>query len=269
MSSVPDSENVDFSQDNLECLSDEEESYMEDLLAAALPTAQEMFEEISAEELDALNQFKIDDKIFKRKSNDELLDYTFNMNSKMELSANALSPELLGEDLSPYNVFKLLFTDQLLEEFTTNTKNYIIFCLSKFNSKEDRKQFGQEITNSEIESFILCLFWMALDPKSSIEKYFATELPGSIRNEHKLKKVFTRDRFVYLLKRFHSSNAFEPSSKYDDKCIKIRNLIDYFNKQSPLFMIPGKFISSVLLDTYQSHCWQRMYQFILKKVIII
>ena len=171
-------------------------------------------------------------------------DFLFNLGNDASIKLNALPPEFVGDTITPYKVFKLFLTDDILQQFTNNTRGYALSMLSKYNYKEDRKQQLTDISCDEIESFIISMFWIALDPKSSIRKYFETVEASSCRSEHKLEKLFTRDRFEYILRRFHASDAFSPSNQYEDKLIKIRVFIDHFNRISPTMMHSGTYISS-------------------------
>ena len=159
-------ENFDFGQqeeklDNngFECPSDDEDMLIKDYINKYCQVMVDDEENLYTKDILSIMEGEID-QILAESTNTNAKDYLFNLGSDCSVKLNALSPELLGQSISSYKIFKLFLTDELVTLFT-NTRNYARAMLDKYNQKEDRKQFATDVSHIKLShSSCRCTGWL-------------------------------------------------------------------------------------------------------------
>ena len=140
---------------------------------------------------------------------------------------------------SPYDVFKMIITDEIFQLFVVETNRYAEQEKNKSKFKKSRIKDWKDTNQEEMEIFIGCIMWMGIISLPSISSYW------SKKNlyENNPRKVMSRNRFQMLLKSWHfADNASDDSQNSNDRLYKIAPLLEKLRESFQSKIVPGEFI---------------------------
>lgn len=108
--------------------------------------------------------------------------------------------------------------DEIIQLWVEETNIYAAELLKSVVSLHSRLKQWENVTPTEMKTFLEIIMWMGLCPKPSIDSYWKTN------NISHIPKFMKRKRFELLLRTFHcSNNAFCPPR---DRLFKVNKLLD-------------------------------------------
>ncbi|XP_017757888.1 PREDICTED: piggyBac transposable element-derived protein 4-like [Eufriesea mexicana] len=150
--------------------------------------------------------------------------------------------ELLMEETDcddPVAIYKLFFTDEILETIVEETNRYAVQCM--VNAAYGRRQHQQRwnpVTTSELNTFIGILLIMGVVQVPELRLYWSNK---AMYANARIKKAMKRDRFLAILKYLHfSDNA---TARTEDRLHKLRNVVDKIIRTFKDAVKPGKNIT--------------------------
>lgn len=136
----------------------------------------------------------------------------------------------------PFTLYKLFFTDYILEKIVKETNDYAAQCINNYSSSSRmHQQAWQSVTREEMITFISILLIMGVVPLPEIRLYWSKkEMYANAR----IKNAMKRDRFLSILKflRFSDNNT----ARNEDRLHKIRNIVEAFVDTFRSSIRPGK-----------------------------
>lgn len=131
--------------------------------------------------------------------------------------------KLLIEDIdcnNPVSLYKLFFTDNILEMIIQETNKYAAQCLNNsLSSSKGHQQVWQPVTRDEINTFIGILLIMGVVQLSEIRLYWSNK---RMYTNARIKNAMKRDRFLAILKFLHFSD--NTTARPEDRLNKIRSI---------------------------------------------
>lgn len=102
-------------------------------------------------------------------------------------------------DKSPYNFYKLMVPDDVINHIVVETNRYAAQSKNKNIRRKSRIQKWMDTNSEEIERFFGIIMWMGLCQLPSIQAYWQT----SFLYFNKVRSLMSRNRFQLLLKMLH------------------------------------------------------------------
>ena len=148
----------------------------------------------------------------------------------------------LPENAEPYDYFRLLVDNDILDRIIQETNDYALnLFLEKGGSVRARISEWKDLTQEEFLKFLGLVYHMGTIKLNRIQDYWKTH---RLFNLKCFSERMSRDRFLCILRCFHfSKNPKENEPKPDDCLYKIRPVIDYFNQKMRQIYYPGKNLS--------------------------
>lgn len=103
---------------------------------------------------------------------------------------------------SPYDFYKLMVSDELINHIVIETNRYAQQCKQKNTLQKSRIIRWVDTNLEEIEKFLGIIIWMGLFHLPSIQAYWQT----SFLYYNKIRSLMSRNRFQLLLKMIHFNN---------------------------------------------------------------
>lgn len=130
--------------------------------------------------------------------------------------------------------FEALFPKEVLKKLTDETNNYAKKMIGRRKSDptSTKKHYLEwsDTTEQEMMKFLSTLLLMGHIDKDNIKEYWSTD---HIIETPYFRKVFSRDRFLLLLRYLHFENNDNPPDKTDpdyDRLWKVRSIFELLNK---------------------------------------
>ncbi|XP_040286033.1 piggyBac transposable element-derived protein 4-like [Bufo bufo] len=144
------------------------------------------------------------------------------------------------QNFAPIDFFKLVITEQLLQEIVLQTNLYAQqFLASNPSSFYAKPHYWKPTTVPEIKQFLALTFNMGLTKKSELRSYWSS---NPIYHMPIFSAVMARARYEILMRFLHfNDNTLCP--RREDRLHKIRPLINHFNKIFPELYTPQKNIA--------------------------
>lgn len=136
---------------------------------------------------------------------------------------------------TPYDFYKLLITDEIIQLCVTETNRYAAQEKVK-GTRKSRIQEWKDTTPNEMEKFIGCIMWMGLVALPSISAYWSK----SFIYKNELSRVMSRNRFQLLLKNWHFAN--NESVIENDRLHKISPLLSKLRQSFQMPIVPGEYL---------------------------
>ena len=143
------------------------------------------------------------------------------------------------ENASPVYFFKLLLTEQFIQDLVTKTNEYAEKTINASYPLRCRSNLAdwKDVTVDEMRKFIGIVFVMGLVSLPSYKKYWSRDL---IYKNHFFRNVMSRECFKCIMRFLH----FGDQPKFeDDRLAKIRMILDHFNKVISEIITPDKKLS--------------------------
>lgn len=136
----------------------------------------------------------------------------------------------------PFALYKLFFTDYILEKIVEETNEYAAHCINNASFISRTHQLPwQPVTKHEMNTFIGILLIMGVMPSPDIRLYWSRkEMYTNLR----IKNAMKRDRFLSILRYLHFSN--NTTARNEDRLNKIRDVIEAFVDTFTSSIRPGK-----------------------------
>ena len=145
------------------------------------------------------------------------------------------------EQLQPYDVFKKIVTDDILDLIVEQTNEYAKQYIDNTTlTRTCRAKQWVPTNRNEMRTFIGIVMSMGLVWTPDIHLYWSTK---ELYNRSFVSKTMPRDRFLLLLKFLHFSDDRPRSQR--DKLFKLRPLVEPLLKNFQELYTPG---SSVVID---------------------
>ncbi|XP_066595467.1 piggyBac transposable element-derived protein 4-like [Prorops nasuta] len=136
----------------------------------------------------------------------------------------------------PFALYKLFFTDYILETIVDETNKYATQSINNSSSSSRIHQQGwQSITRDEMNTFFGILLIMDIVQLPEIRLYWSN---NDMYANTRIKKAMTRDRFLSILKFLHFSD--DTTARTEDRLHKIRNIIEAIVDNFKSSIKPGK-----------------------------
>nr|XP_033323310.1 piggyBac transposable element-derived protein 4-like [Megalopta genalis] len=147
--------------------------------------------------------------------------------------------ELLDEETDcddPVELYKLFFTDEILEMVVEETNRYAVQRISNIASGSRRhQQAWKPVTKREMSTFIGILLIVGVVRLPEIRLYWSKkEMYGNAR----IKKAMKRDRFMSILKYLHFTD--NTTDRIEDRLYKVRDIVDKIVRTFRNTVKPGK-----------------------------
>lgn len=140
-------------------------------------------------------------------------------------------------DKKPYDFYRLLINDSILDLIVQETNRYATQCQAENVTPGSRIKSWKPTNAGEIEYFIGILMWMGLCQLPAITSYWSNKI---IYN-NQIKSIMPRNRFQLLLKMLHFSNNDDENVE-DDRLRKITPLLDLLNQSFQSVLVPGEYV---------------------------
>lgn len=152
---------------------------------------------------------------------------------------NKLLVDSPGEE--PYDWFRLLVDDNLLQIIVSQTNSYAVEVLSTTSGGErSRISEWKDLTVPELLIFLGLTMHTGTIRLSTIQDYWKTHRLFSTC----FPKYMSRDRYLLILRCFHfSENVQEHEQLPEDRLYKIRPLLNHFTSKMQTVYYPGKTLS--------------------------
>lgn len=137
----------------------------------------------------------------------------------------------------PFSLYKLFFTDYILEMIVEETNKYALQCINNSSSNNSRRhqQAWQPVTKSEMDTFIGILLIMGVTQLPDIKLYWSK---NDMYTNVRVKNAMKRDRFLSILKFLHFSD--NTTARTEDRLNKIRNIVEAIVDTFKNAVKPGK-----------------------------
>lgn len=157
------------------------------------------------------------------------------------------------KDKNPYDIFSLIFTEQLFDKITYNTNLYF-YQFSQNNKITESSEYARwkDINNNICKAFIGVLLLMGLNYRTNLNDHWSTDkLMKSIISE-----IIPRNKFWIIWGFFHLSDNTEQKVPMD----KVKSYIDYMEQKWLLLYKPGQklTIDETMMD-YQGRARYKQY----------
>ena len=137
---------------------------------------------------------------------------------------------------NPFALYKLFFTDYILEKIVEETNKYAAQCINSSSSTSRmHQQAWQPVSKNEVNTFIGILLIMGVVPLPEIRLYWSAK---EMYANRRIKNVMKRDRFLSIPKFLHFSNNTIARNK--DRLNKIRDIVEAFVDTFRSSIRPGK-----------------------------
>ncbi|CAK9820102.1 PiggyBac transposable element-derived protein 4 [Anthophora quadrimaculata] len=136
----------------------------------------------------------------------------------------------------PVALYKLFFTDEILEIIVEETNRYAVQCIvnAAYGSRQ-HQQAWNPVTKSELNIFFGILLIMGVVQVPEIRLYWSKK---AMYANARIKKAMKRDRFLAIWKYLHfSDNA---TARTEDRLHKLRNVVDKIIRTLKGAVKPGK-----------------------------
>jgi len=143
------------------------------------------------------------------------------------------------DDANPMFFFKLLLTDEFLDDLVSNTNEYPNKLSNSSRPLRRRSMLNlwKDVSSDEMRKFIGLIFSMGLISLPSYKKYWSKDV--LYKNEN-FSSTMSRERFESILRFFN----FGEKPKFEgDRLRKIRMIMDHFNKTMRELITPEKNLS--------------------------
>lgn len=139
-------------------------------------------------------------------------------------------------DKSAYDVFRLFFTDHIINHIVIETNRYAEQVKASITKPKSRVHKWTDTNADEIELFFALLLWMGLCRFPSITDYWSSD--EVYKNE--LPKYMSRNRFQLILRMLHFSDNENTTQTGDnpDRLRKIRPLLNLLTERFQYVMVP-------------------------------
>lgn len=136
----------------------------------------------------------------------------------------------------PFALYKLFFTDYILEMIVEETNKYATQCIKNSSSSSRIHQKAwQSVTKDEVNTFIGILLIMGVVQLPEIRLYWSN---NDMYANARIKKAMKRDRFLSILKFLHFAD--NTTVRTEDRLYKIRNIIETIVDSFKSSIRPGK-----------------------------
>ena len=136
----------------------------------------------------------------------------------------------------PFALYKLFFTDYILEKVVEETNKYATQCINNSSSSSRmHQQAWQSVTRDEMNTFIGILLIMGVVQLPEIRLYWST---NDMYANARIKNAMKRDRFLSILKFLHFSD--NTTARTEDRLHKIRNIVETIVDTFKSSIKPGK-----------------------------
>lgn len=136
----------------------------------------------------------------------------------------------------PFALYKLFFTDRILEKIVEETNKYATRCINiSSSSSRMHQQAWQSVTRDEVNTFIGILLIMGVVPLPEIRLYWCN---NDMYANARIKNSMKRDRFLSILKFLHFSD--NTTARTEDRLNKIRNIVQAIVDTFKSSIKPGK-----------------------------
>lgn len=136
----------------------------------------------------------------------------------------------------PFSLYKLFFTDYILDMIVEETNKYAVQCINNSSSSSKRhQQAWQPVTRGEMNTFIGILLIMGVTQLPEIRLYWSKK---DMYTNARIKNAMKRDRFLYILKFLHFSDNTTARTK--DRLNKLRNIVEAIVDTFKNTVKPGK-----------------------------
>uniref|UniRef100_A0A1B6LFF4 PiggyBac transposable element-derived protein domain-containing protein n=1 Tax=Graphocephala atropunctata TaxID=36148 RepID=A0A1B6LFF4_9HEMI len=150
---------------------------------------------------------------------------------------NRLKVSIPGNN-KPIDWFYLLFDIILLENIVRETNRYArLVYFSPTLMPKSRINNWRDVTTQELKTFIGILFHMGTVRLNRINDYWKT---GRFFNFPVVREQMSRDRFLLILRCIHFADNSKASN---DRLMKVRLLVDYFNAKMDAVYYPCRELS--------------------------
>lgn len=136
-------------------------------------------------------------------------------------------------DKNPYNFYKLMVPDDIMNEIAFETNRYAAQCKNKNILRKSRIQKWVDTNLEEIERFLGIIMWMGLYQLPSIQAYWQT----SFLYFNKIRSLMSRNRFQLLLKMLHFNDN---EGVVQNRLHKINPLIEKLISRFQAAVIPDE-----------------------------
>lgn len=156
--------------------------------------------------------------------------------------------EFIGESLinfpienkTPFEVYKLFLTEEIIKKMILETNNYAAKFIEKnkrIKQPKSRLKLWTPTNYNETLRFLGVIIVMGLNKVPHMSNYWSKK--SVYRNEY-ICSVMNRDRFLLLLKFWHFSD--DNTSSISDKLHKIRDIFNMLLERFNNILTPGKYV---------------------------
>lgn len=151
---------------------------------------------------------------------------------------NELLVDLPGQE--PYDWFRLLLDDELLNMIVMQTNNYAVEVLVDSSGPRSRISEWKDITTSELLIFIGLTLHTGTIQLPHIEDYWKTHRLFSTC----FPRFMSRDRYLLIMRCIHFCENLPPTDLPPaDRLYKVRPLLNHFTSKMQTVYYPGKNLS--------------------------
>lgn len=165
---------------------------------------------------------------------------------------------------TPYDFFRLLFTDEFIDEIVLETNTYAQYILTMNASPKGRIKQWKELTREEFLVFLGLTFHTGTIKISRLAAYWSTkDTRRGLLNIPCFGEIMKRDRYLLILQCLHF--AENPTNFHlipMDRLYKCRRIINYFNEKMDSVFSPGRELSineSIILWRGKLQCRKNKY----------
>ena len=168
------------------------------------------------------------------------------------------------DNKSPLDFFKLLVTDDILENIVDQTSLYAVQYFAKQPTIKPRSRLHswnkKLLTVPEFLRFFALIIVMGIVRFPKMEDHWAQKWPFGA---HSFRKIMSRDRFAMILKFFHvndSSKYIRRGENGYDPLYKIRPLLESLLRNFQMSYIPNKQLSlDEAMVSFKGRAWFMQY----------